>query len=120
MEKVTGIGGIFFRSKNPESLSKWYEQHLGVSPVPNDYEQSPWLQEKGPTIFAPFDMNTEYFGSPSQHWMINFRVNDLSAIVSQLKTAGIEVTIDTEDYPNGRFARLHGPEGNPIELWQPK
>ena len=120
MEKVVGIGGMFFRAKNPEALSNWYEAHLGVSPVPKDYDQSPWVQEKGPTVFAPFEMETEYFGAKSHNWMINFRVNNLAAIVSQLKDAGIEVVVDPESYPNGQFARLHDPEGNPIELWQPK
>lgn len=120
MQKVTGIGGVFFRAKNPTELSAWYEKHLGVSPVPKSYDHPPWVQESGPTVFAPFEEKTDYFGSTSQSWMINFRVDDLPAIVSQLKDAGIEVVVDSEKYPNGQFARLHDPEGNPIELWQPK
>lgn len=119
MEKVTGIGGVFFRAKDPQSLSLWYEKHLGISPVPRDYEQVPWAQEQGPTVFAPFEMETDYFGSRQQSWMINFRVNDLAAIVSQLQAAGIDVQVDKDIYPNGQFARLQDPEGNPIELWQP-
>ena len=120
MEKVSGIGGVFFRANNPESLSEWYEIHLGVSRVPTSYDQAPWHQTEGPTVFAAFDRETDYFGRDSQQWMVNFRVNDLSAMVVQLEAAGIEVTIDPEDYPNGKFARLYDPEGNPIELWQPK
>lgn len=120
MEKVTGVGGLFFRAENPEALSRWYEEHLGISPVPKSYDQSPWIQEEGPIVFAPFPMNSDYFGSKSQTWMINFRVNNLEKIVSQLTDAGIEVVVGPEDYPNGYFARLSDPEGNPIQLWQPK
>ena len=119
MEKVTGIGGLFFRAQDPEKLSRWYEAHLGISPVPKDYNQSPWQQSEGPTVFAPFPQETDYFGHPTQSWMINFRVRSLSSIIAQLEAAGIAVELDTQDYPNGRFARLYDPEGNPIELWEP-
>jgi predicted enzyme related to lactoylglutathione lyase len=119
MEKVTGIGGIFFRADDTEKLAVWYEQHLGVSPVPSDYEQQPWQQQAGATVFAPFARDTEYFDRDSQQWMINFRVADLDAMVVQLLAAGIKVAVDDNTYPNGRFARLHDPEGNPIELWEP-
>ncbi len=118
-QRVTGIGGIFFRSKDPEASARWYEENLGVNPVPADYGQTSWTQEAGPTVFAPFPTDTEYFGNPQQRWMINFRVRDLDAMVSQLQAAGIDVTVDAETYPNGRFARLHDPDGNPIELWEP-
>ena len=78
------------------------------------------MQEQGPTVFAAFEESTDYFGHGSQNWMINFRVNDLSKIVKQLTDAGIEVSLDDQEYPNGRFARIHDPEGNPVELWEPK
>ena len=120
MEKVTGIGGLFFRSKCPSDLARWYQEHLGIARVPESYDVEPWLQESGPTVFAPFDADTDYFDKRSQMWMVNFRVNDLEAMVAQLRLAGISVDIDEQDYPNGRFARLHDPEGNPIELWEPK
>lgn len=119
MEKVLGIGGLFFKAQNPESLAKWYETHLGISPVPNTYEEEPWHQEGGITVFAPFKKDTTYFGRPEQSWMINFRVTDLKVMVAQLRAAGITVN-EPESHPNGDFARLHDPEGNPIELWQPK
>jgi glyoxylase I family protein len=123
MEKVLGIGGLFFRSRDPQSLAAWYATHLGVSPVPANYDDPPWEQQPGPTAFAPFPGNTRYFGDPASpqplQWMVNFRVANLEAFLSQLRAAGIEVTLDPETYPNGRFARLHDPEGNPIELWQP-
>lgn len=119
MEKVLGIGGLFFRSHDPAILAKWYEDHLGISMVPSSYDESPWVQETGPTVFAPFASDTSYFGRPDQMWMINFRVRDLDAMAAQLQTAGIDVDMDNEIYPNGRFARLYDPEGNPIELWEP-
>ena len=120
METVTGIGGVFFRAKDPAALKRWYLEHLGVTATPTDYDQRPWLQEAGPTVFEPFPQDTTYFGRPTQAWMINFRVRDLDAIVAQLRARGVEVAVDAEQYPNGRFARLHDPEGNPIELWEPR
>lgn len=120
MEKVLGIGGLFFRSEDPASVAKWYEDNLGVSLVPSTYEESPWMQEAGPTVFAPFASDTSYFGEVNQMWMVNFRVRDLDAMAAQLRAAGITVKIDDETYPNGRFARIEDPDGNPIELWEPK
>jgi catechol 2,3-dioxygenase-like lactoylglutathione lyase family enzyme len=120
MHRVTGIGGFFFRSKNPDILAKWYKDNLGIDLVPADYNQKSWSQEAGPTVFAPFPRDTDYFGDSTKGWMINFRVRNLDAFVEQLRSAGIEVKVDPEAYPNGRFARLHDPEGNPIELWEPK
>ena len=120
MQRVTGIGGVFFRSNNPAALSQWYKEHLGIDLAPEDYSQKPWLQEAGPTVFAPFPRDTEYFSRAEQQWMLNFRVSHLDAMVAQLRSAKIDVVIDRETYPNGRFARLHDPEGNPVELWEPK
>ena len=111
-EKVTGIGGLFFRAHDPEALGRWYQEHLGISsPV--------WQQEAGPTAFSPSSETTKYFGDLQKMWMVNFRVRDLDKMVTQLRTAGIEVKVDPQSSPYGRFARLHDPEGNPIELWQP-
>jgi glyoxylase I family protein len=93
--------------------------HLGVSLTPTGYEESPWQQEAGPTVFAPFPETSDYFGDAHKVWMMNFRVRDLERMAAQLRAAGIEVKIDPQAYPNGRFARVHDPEGNPIELWQP-
>jgi len=120
MEQVTGIGGVFFRAKDPDALARWYHTALGVDPVPAEYGGKSWTQQAGPTVFAPFPEDTDYFGSPDQAWMINFRVAHLDAMVAQLRGLGIEVKVDPEAYPNGRFARLHDPDGNPIELWEPK
>lgn len=118
-EKVTGIGGVFFRAKDPGLVADWYYENLGINLVPKDYDTKPWIQETGPTVFAPFDQATEYFGNPDQQWMINFRVTDLDAMVAQLRKNGNEVEVDPETYPNGRFARVYDPEGTPIQLWKP-
>jgi len=120
MEKVTGIGGLFFRAHDPKALASWYQQHLGVSLTPSSEGEHPWEQEAGPTAFTPFPETTKYFGDANKVWMVNFRVRDLDKMAAQLRTAGIEIKVDPESYPGiGRFARLHDPEGNPIELWQP-
>jgi len=118
-ERVEGIGGLFFRSHDPKALAEWYQRHLGIDPTPTDYDQPVWRQTAGPTVFAPFPRDTKYFGSPQQAWMVNFRVGNLDAMVAQLRATGIAVDIDSKVYPNGRFARLHDPDGNPIELWEP-
>ena len=117
MERVTGIGGVFFRARDPEALSAWYETHLGITRTPTSYESPVWLQEPGPTIFAPM-ADSEIF-RPGAQLFVNFRVNDLDAMVDQLKRAGVAVDPDPETYPNGRFASLEDPEGNQIQLWQP-
>ena len=119
MNQVTGIGGLFFRAQDPEALAEWYERHLGIDRVPSGYGQKAWKQDAGPTVFAPFPHDSDYLGPLARQWMINFRVINLEAMAAQLRAAGVEVKIDPEAYPNGRFARLHDPEGNPIELWEP-
>jgi predicted enzyme related to lactoylglutathione lyase len=119
VEKVTGIGGFFFRASNLAALARWYHDHLGITPSPSTYDEEPWHQDAGPTVFAPFPATTTYFGDAKQSWMINFRVRNLDAMISQLRAAGIAIEIDPETYPNGRFARLTDPEGNPIQLWEP-
>lgn len=119
-EEVTGIGGFFFRAHDPDALAKWYQQHLGVSLIPTSHTERPWQQEAGPTAFSPFPQTTGYFGDPQKDWMINFRVRSLDRMAAQLTAAGIPIKIDPQTYPNGRFGRLHDPDGNPIELWEPK
>jgi predicted enzyme related to lactoylglutathione lyase len=113
---MTGIGGMFFRAENPDALAGWYRVHLGV--VADG--QTPWEQAGGPTMIVPFASNTDYWPAAKQ-WMINFRVSDLDELLSKLRGADIAVQTDPAwDTPEvGRFARLHDPEGNPIELWQP-
>ena len=112
MAKAMGIGGIFFRSQDTKALAEWYETHLGVTGY--------WDTSAGMTVFAPFKQETDYFPAAKQ-WMINFRVDDIDELISQLKTAGIAVETRAEwDTPEtGRFARIVDPEGNQVELWQP-
>ena len=111
-ERVLGIGGLFFRSRDPKKLAQWYQLNLGI-------DHRVWQQAAGPTAFTPSAMDTDYFGSMQQSWMVNFRVRSLDAMVAQLQKSNIEVKVDPEKYSYGRFARLHDPEGNPIELWEP-
>ena len=120
MERVEGFGGFFFRAKDPKGLAQWYADHLGVTLTPSDYGKEPWQQSAGPTVFQPFPADTKYFGDPNKMFMLNFRVANLLAVVHDLQAAGVAVTVDPKEYPNGWFARLADPEGNPIELWQPK
>lgn len=119
MERVTGIGGFFFRAEDPEELARWYESMLGVDRVPQSMEDRPWTQEAGTTAFAPMGRETTMLGDASRSWSINFRVRDLAAMVGQLRSAGVEVEVDAETYPMGRFASLADPEGNIVQLWEP-
>src|SRR6266478_2869668 len=105
MEVVSGIGGLFFRARNPQSLAAWYREHLGIAVVPANYDDPVWQQQAGPTAFAPFEESTSYFGPGEKQWMVNFRVRSLEVMVTQLRAAGIAVEIDPQHYPNGRRAR---------------
>lgn len=119
MEKVTGIGGFFFRAHDPATLAKWYADHFGVDMAPASYGQQPWVQREGPTVFSPFPESDGCWAT-GKHWMINFRVDDLAAMLKQLERAGIRATVDPETYPNGLFANVTDPEGNLIQLWEPR
>ena len=112
---VTGIGGYFFRADDPDALSAWYEKHLGI---PAGYDG--WQQQAGTTLVVPFARSSDHFPADKQS-MLNLRVSDIDALLKDLAAAGIEIITDPEwDTPEtGRFARIHDPEGNPIELWQP-
>ena len=120
MERVTGIGGFFFRSREPDELRRWYEEVLGIPAPPDSYDEPAWIQREGETVFAPFTQDSEMIGPPEHTWMLNFRVNDLEAMVAQVRAAGADVEVDPEEYPNGWFAQTEDPEGNRIQLWQPK
>ncbi len=115
MAGAVAIGGIFFRSKDPNALAAWYQTHLGVT---TGGDGEPWHQQAGPMVFAPFKADTDYFPADRQ-WMVNFRVDDLTALIASLQAAGIAVETRAEwDGEWGRFGRIHDPEGNPIELWE--
>jgi glyoxylase I family protein len=116
--KVTGIGGVFFRAKDPETLKAWYDKHLGIFGMNAKYE--PWTQAAGPTVFMPFPADTKYFGSSTQNFMLNFRVDDLDSLLKQLKAKNVKVVKDVEEQTGvGRFASIEDPEGNRVELWEP-
>lgn len=117
MQKVTGLGGVFFRARDPQALSRWYQEHLGIDTVG---ETDAWRQEAGPTVFAPFEADTDYFGRREQQYMLNFRVNDLDAMLEQLRTAGVPVDDERQVMEGiGRFGWASDPEGNRFELWEP-
>ena len=122
---VVGMGGYFFRAKDPARLKAWYRDHLGVGGGcgADEHGQSNewvWFQQGGPTVFEPFKEDTDYFPAEKQV-MINLRVQDLEGLLAQLRAADIETITKPEwDSPElGRFARVHDPEGNAIELWEP-
>ena len=113
---VTGIGGFFFRAQDPKALAAWYAEHLGVG----GGEWGLWDQQAGQTVFSPFAADTDYFPAEKQV-MLNFRVEGLDALIVALEARGVAVITNPDwDMPEvGRFARIHDPEGNAIELWEP-
>jgi predicted enzyme related to lactoylglutathione lyase len=121
---VLGIGGLFFRSRDPEALSAWYKDVLGIgagcvsdgTSEPNEWV---WATQGGPTVFAPFKANSDYFAA-DKAFMLNLRVTGLDAMLEDFRARGIEVITKPEwnDPMIGRFARIHDPEGNAIELWE--
>ena len=122
---VLGMGGLFFRAQDPEGLSAWYREHLGVGAGCNatgDGETNEWVWKTlgGPMVFAPFKESTDYFAA-DKAFMINLRVSEMDALLATLRSADIEIITNAEwdDPAIGRFARIHDPEGNAIELWEP-
>lgn len=121
---VESIGGFFFRARDPEALSRWYAEVLEVGPGLGPAAGVPgapfWNSGGGGVLFQPFAETSDYF-APDRRFMLNFRVSDLSGLIRDLTTRGIAVETRSEwDDPGyGRFARIHDPEGNPIELWEP-
>ena len=126
MARVTGIGGVFFKSTGKgAALAAWYRDHLGVGGGMGTDESGQsnewvWFTQGGPLVFEPFAADSDYFAAGKQA-MINLRVSDIEGLLASLRAAGIEVITKPEwDVPElGRFARVHDPEGNPLELWEP-
>jgi predicted enzyme related to lactoylglutathione lyase len=120
MAKVTGLGGIFFKANDPAALSAWYAKHLGL-PVDDwggvRFDDNP--DRPGYTLWSPFAADTNYFAPSTQPYMINFRVDDLDALLTQLRTDGVEVDDRVDESEYGRFGWIMDPEGRRIELWQP-
>jgi predicted enzyme related to lactoylglutathione lyase len=118
VERVQGIGGVFFRARDPGALAQWYAEHLGIEV--EEWGGSVLRAEAGDvTVWSPFRQDTEYFGSSGQQSMVNYRVRDLDAMLEQLRAAGVEVDDNRHEDENGRFGWAVDPEGNRFELWQP-
>lgn len=122
---VLGIGGLFFRAKDPEALNAWYREHLGIgagcaAENTGPMEEWTWQAQGGPVVFAPFSEATDYW-APDKQFMLNLRVRDLDGMIGALQAAGIAVVTNPEwNTPEvGSFARIHDPEGNAVELWEP-
>ena len=125
MQRVTGIGGIFFKANDVKALTAWYQQHLGIPFGDNSYHSFRWINENDPgtpgqTAFSFFKNDTDHFSPSGKPFMINFRVKDLHVLLAALKEEGVEVMEKTEDYKEyGKFGWCMDPEGNKIELWEP-
>lgn len=115
MERVLGIGGVFFRARDPDALRKWYAEHLGIAI--QDWGGSSF--EGGQMIWSVFADDTDYFGPSGQQSMVNYRVRDLDAILAQLHNAGVSVDDEIDESEFGRFGWASDPEGNRFELWEP-
>jgi predicted enzyme related to lactoylglutathione lyase len=123
MKRVTGLGGIFFKCKDTKAVSEWYKNHLGIDA--GQYGASfEWLEaedpaKKGLTQWTPFSDQTKYFEPSSKEFMINYRVDDLEALVAALKSEGVTILDEIASYDYGKFVHILDPEGNKIELWEP-
>lgn len=125
MEKVTGIGGIFFKARDVDALRSWYAEQLGVPLEEWGSWDFPWRDRENPervgkTVWGPFPADTDYFAPSDSPFMFNFRVDDLDAMLAQLRAAGVKVEDKVEEYEYGRFGWIIDPEGNKVELWEPK
>ncbi len=119
MKRVTGIGGVFFKAKNPEHLYAWYEKHLGLQAKPGEGIVFRGTEDGGMTVLAIFPSDTTYFRPGRADFMMNFRVADLDSLLEAPRAEGVEIDPKREDFEYGRFAWIMDPEGNRIELWQP-
>lgn len=123
MKKVTGIGGVFFKSKNPQTMNDWYAKNLGLPT--SDYGTTfEWRDadepsKKGSTSWCAFPEDTSYFKPSHKSFMINYRVDDLEALLEELKKADVTIVDEVAEYDYGKFVHILDPEGNIIELWEP-
>ena len=123
MKKVTGIGGLFFKTDDPQRTRSWYHDHLGID---SEVWGSVFLwredadpQERGYTVWSPFALDSQKFTPSEQPFMVNYRVQDLEGLLAELRTAEVEIVGDLEQHENGKFAWIMDPEGRKIELWEP-
>ena len=128
---IQGIGGMFYKAKDPKALHDWYDKYLGISPLPHspwgegdDAALFEWRDKDNPdqmcySVFSFMDEKSDYMEPSPKPFMMNFRVTDLDALLAELKAEGIERVGEIQEFPFGRFAKVLDPEGNPIEFWQP-
>lgn len=124
MKRVTGLGGIFFKSQNPIWLYEWYEKHLGIQRDDPSSAIFHWRdpeqpKKKGMTVWSIFPSHTKYFGEGQQTFMLNYRVDDLNSVLKELRAEGVRVDPKVEEYEYGKFGWVYDPDGNRIELWEP-
>ena len=123
MKKVTGIGGIFFKCKDPKKMKDWYKAHLGLDAgdygATFEWREAADATKKGSTTWSPFSETTKYFEPSSSDFMINYRVTDLVAMVEDLKKEGVTIVDEIATYDYGKFVHIIDPEGNKVELWDP-
>jgi predicted enzyme related to lactoylglutathione lyase len=123
IKRVTGIGGVFFKAESPEAMKEWYNKHLGI-PADKYGHIFRWRgdanpEERGSTTWSPFPASTTYFAPSEKQWMINYRVENLKALLEELRKEGVTVIGEMEEYDYGKFGWILDPEGNKIELWEP-
>ncbi len=122
--KVTGIGGIFFKSENPKEMREWYAKNLGVPATDYgatfDWLEKDDLKKEGSTTWSPFKEDTKYFEPSKKDFMINYRVENIEGLVDNLKNSGVTIVDKIEDSPYGKFVHILDLEGNKVELWEPK
>ena len=122
MKRVTAIGGVFFKCKNPDAQKLWYARHLGIKMDKYgssfEWRHSNDKDRKGFTAWSPFKNDTSYFGDASQQYMINYRVENLEALVAQLKKEGVTIVDHIEKHEYGKFVHILDGEGNRVELWE--
>lgn len=124
MKRVTGIGGIFFKTRDPDAMKAWYERHLGINLDPSYGTSFEWRQagdpeRKGYTVWSPFPADTDYFAPSQKDFMVNYRVADLDGLLDLLRQEGVEVVGEVHNFDYGKFAHVLDPEGNKVELWEP-
>lgn len=122
--KVTGIGGVFFRTQNPDAIKEWYSKNLGLATTPYgssfEFRNAHRPDEINYLQWSPFPETTDYFAPSEKQFMINYRVQNIEALVENLKKAGVKVVDEIVEYDYGKFVHIMDPEGNKLELWEPK
>ena len=123
MKRVTSLGGIFFKCKDPDKMKEWYSKHLGLQTdsygTSFEWRQADDPTKKGYTAWSPFKENTKYMKPSKKDFMINYRVENLEWLIEELKKEGVKVVDEIESFEYGKFVHILDPENNKIELWEP-